>query len=405
MAQPAASLQLILPTDKRNPSFTLYLTEDRRFLHVYYGLERLEVIPAAADHPAHPMLVGRLYNADVKVSALEELFDLDHKTIRAWGLALDSGDPEALQRMLFGPARKLTAPIREFIARRWPQLRAEGYRNHREVLQNEIKAYFGVSLSGESLRLMMNQITGGLAGTATQIPAAPEVSPPADTLPDTLPDPVSSGGEVTPECDLFAPVQAPPRPPDEAAQSCDELPAKENSDSFFHEVVEVLPDPGFRESACFSEAGFGTEETPSEVPEIPDSTGFGGDLHDGGEPPVPDWFESKFDPSPWQPEPGEATLCDHVGVMVFAAALASLPAVVDPPQPILSQWLASIPLGAHNIEQTQLLNWSDLSLLLGSTVSFPAPQREMLGKLATPPNRRCGTALEFPTTRRARHAG
>jgi len=119
-------------------------SEDGRFLHVYYGLERLEVVPAAADHPAHRMLIARLYNADVKVAVLEELFDLDHKTIRAWGLALDSGDPEALQRMLFGAPRKLTPAIREFIAGRWPQLRTQRCRNHREVLQNEIKAYFGV---------------------------------------------------------------------------------------------------------------------------------------------------------------------------------------------------------------------------------------------------------------------
>jgi hypothetical protein len=56
----------------------------------------MEVIPAAADHPARRMLVARLYNAEVKVSALAEFFDLDHKTIRAWGLALDGGQFETL---------------------------------------------------------------------------------------------------------------------------------------------------------------------------------------------------------------------------------------------------------------------------------------------------------------------
>ena len=70
--------------------------------------------------------------------------------------------------------------------------------------------------------------------------------------------------------------------------------------------------------------------------------------------------------------------------MLFARALASLPAAVDPPQPILGQWLAATLLGAHNIEQTKLLNWSDLSLLLGTVVRFSAPQREVLGTLATP---------------------
>ena len=36
-------LQLILPTDKRNPSFSLYLSADEQSIHVYYGLELLEV--------------------------------------------------------------------------------------------------------------------------------------------------------------------------------------------------------------------------------------------------------------------------------------------------------------------------------------------------------------------------
>jgi len=407
MEPPHASLQLILPTDKRNPCFTLYQTEDGRFLHVYYGLERLEVIPAAPDHPAHRMLVARLYNADVKVAVLEELFDLDHKTIRAWGLALDSGDPEALQRMLFGAPRKLTSAIREFIAGRWPVLRAQGCRNHREMLQNEIETFFHVKLSGESLRIMMNQITNDKASAEAQASAAPEVSPPAHTLSD----PASDGGDGTPERDLFAPVGAPPRPPDEAVESGDQLPADEPPEPFsqapdpapsaapepptepasappclpqIHEVVEVVPAPGFRESTCVSRDGPGAGEPPPDEPQIPDSTDVSEPFENGNEPPVPDWFASKFDPWPWQPQPGEATLCDHAGVMIFAAALASLPAVVDPPQPILAQWLASTLLGAHNIEQTKLLNWSDLGLLLGTTVCFPAPQRELLGTLATP---------------------
>ena len=35
--------QLILPTDKRNPCFSLYVSEDERFIHVFYGLELFEV--------------------------------------------------------------------------------------------------------------------------------------------------------------------------------------------------------------------------------------------------------------------------------------------------------------------------------------------------------------------------
>jgi hypothetical protein len=411
MEPPAATLQLILPTDKRNPCFTLYQTEDGQFIHVYYGVERLEVVPAAGNHPAYRMLVARLYNADVKVSALAELFDLDHKTIRAWGLALDSGDPDALQRMLFGPPRKLTAAIREFIAGRWPALLAQRCRNYREVLQTEIKTYFGVSVSGEALRVMMNQLTRDRADAAARAPAAPEVAPPTDTRTE----PSLDSAEGSPESDLFAPAKAPetggePLVPDGFASKSDPWcrqpqalvqapdpvpfgavkpavwPAPEASDPpQTSEVVEVVTDPDSGEWTCFPGVARGAGGEPPARPEIPDSTGFGEPPKPGGEPPVPDWFASKFDPSPWQPQSGEATLCDHAGVMLFAHALASLPAVVDPPQPILSQWLAATLLGAHNIEQTKLLNWSDLSLLLGTVVRFPAPQRELLGTLATPP--------------------
>ena len=51
--------------------------------------------------------------------------------------------------------------------------------------------------------------------------------------------------------------------------------------------------------------------------------------------------------------------------------IKSLPVVVDPPQPIIAQWLASTRLGSRNSEQTKLLNWSDLGMLLGTTVCFP----------------------------------
>lgn len=65
-------LQLILPTDKRNPSFSLYLTADERAIHVYYGLELLEVVPADREHVAYKLLVARLYNAGLRVRTLTE---------------------------------------------------------------------------------------------------------------------------------------------------------------------------------------------------------------------------------------------------------------------------------------------------------------------------------------------
>jgi len=45
--------------------------------------------------------------------------------------------------------------------------------------------------------------------------------------------------------------------------------------------------------------------------------------------------------------------------------------------------LASLLLGAINIEQTKFLNWTDLSQLLGAVVRFAHPQRQELERVAT----------------------
>ncbi len=111
-------LQLILPTDKRNPSFTLYQDDTEQRIHVYYGLELLQVVPADRQHVQYKLLVANLYNAGLKVSSPEDLFDVDRKTMRVWGQALQSGDVQRLARALEGRQRyrKLTPEIRSFIA-------------------------------------------------------------------------------------------------------------------------------------------------------------------------------------------------------------------------------------------------------------------------------------------------
>jgi hypothetical protein len=46
-------LQRILGTDKRNPAFCLYTDPTEQSLHVYYGLELLEVVPNDRASPAY----------------------------------------------------------------------------------------------------------------------------------------------------------------------------------------------------------------------------------------------------------------------------------------------------------------------------------------------------------------
>jgi hypothetical protein len=78
--------------------------------------------------------------------------------------------------------------------------------------------------------------------------------------------------------------------------------------------------------------------------------------------------------------------CDHAGLMIFAPALVAVSQSTLPLEPLFKQWLASLLLGAANIEQTKFLNWQDLARLLGHVVRFPHPQRQELNRIATQSN-------------------
>jgi hypothetical protein len=301
--------QLILGTDKRNPLFTVYYQEedDQEQLHVYYGLELLEIVSADRDAPGFKMLVGRLHNAGASLRVLRQTFQADTKTIRRWGRALRSRKAEELVRVLEGrrASRKLTPEIKAYVRARWPDLVREGLYGIGKRLRGEIKSVFKVELSQETLRPLLAELK--------RKPSA------------------ASGAE-----------QAEPTTADGLPQSNQNAP---------------------EDQAVSSE----TREKPC-------------DCADGVVAPEPER------PTLAQEAAPQTVWCDHVGVLVLAPVLVAVAQVVDPAEPLFKQWLASLLLGALNIEQTKFLNWPDLSRLLGTVVRFPYPQRQGLERVATQAN-------------------
>jgi len=80
---------------------------------------------------------------------------------------------------------------------------------------------------------------------------------------------------------------------------------------------------------------------------------------------------------------GAATGCHHVGVLIFSAVLLRVAASLKEGGSLLKQWLSTILLGAVNIEQTKLLDFDALTLLLGETLASLRPQRVQLTQLAS----------------------
>ena len=297
--------QLILGADRRNPLFTVYLQEEPagEHLHVYYGLELLEVVSADRQAPSFKMLVGRLHNAGVSLRLLQQTFEADPKTIRRWSGALRCRDAQELIRVLEGrhASRKLTPEIQAYVRARWPDLLPNGRYGIGKRLRQEIQRVFGIELSQETLRPLLGELRR----------EADSARPPEDseTIAEGLPQSEGCGPDDQP---LNAPAEELP---------CDCAPAQ-------------------------------TDSTAAAM---------------GEEPAAPD----------------RILWCDHLGVLMFAPALLAVAAVVESAQAHFKQWLASLLLGALNIEQTKFLNGSDLLRLLGAMVRSPHPQRQALEQVAT----------------------
>jgi hypothetical protein len=301
--------QLILGTDKRNPLFAVYVEEedDQERLHVYYGLELLEVVSANRNDPSFKMLVGRLHNAGVSLRVLQQTFESDAKTIQRWGRALRSRDAEELIRVLEGRrgSRKLSPEIKAYVRARWSDMVKEGSYGIGKRLRQEIQRIFRVKLSQETLRPLLGELRREQSAqtTATESSGA--------TTAEGLPQ---SGRNASDDQPLSSEVRE---------KSCDCA------------AADVAPELA---------NSWGLERAPQTL---------------------------------W---------CDHIGMLVFAPVLAAVAQVVDPPQALFKQWLASLFSGALNIEQTKFLNWPDLSRLVGEVVRFPHPQRQELERVATQAN-------------------
>jgi hypothetical protein len=304
--------QLLLGTDKRNPLFTVYHQDEgeRAELHVYYGLELLEVVSAERDEPDFKMLVGRLANAGVSRRVLQHTFEVDPKTMQRWGRALRCRNASELIRVFAGRRanRKLTPEIQAYVRMRWPDLAKDGTYGIGQRLRQEIQRVFNLTLSQETLRPLLAELR------SQPIPAASAGANAGATIAGALP------------------------------QSSDP--------SADHQAVGSPA----REKPCDCIRGDAT------LP--PESAGSALAL---GAPPQTLWS-------------------DHLGLLMFAPVLIAVAQVIQPAEALFKQWLASVLLGALNIEQTKFLNWADLSRLLGTLVRFPHPQRQELERVATPAN-------------------
>ena len=172
-------LQEIIGVDKKNPHITLCHDPKRPGeLLVFWGAQLLEVITEDRANPGFKLLLARLYNAGLNVSALTAAFGVARTTLKRWGEALKSGDPERLTRILAGRyhPRKLTPEILSFAKFQFDWIYPKDRYTYSQRIRADILEVFNVTISAESLRPYFNKWKHALNPA---IDAEPDTTAPA----------------------------------------------------------------------------------------------------------------------------------------------------------------------------------------------------------------------------------
>ncbi len=151
------NLQPLLVSRKETATdLSLMLSSDGKDIFAFLDTALLERISCSRERLEYKILVGRMVNAGHSLTDLKNSFGHDARTMKRWGAALQSDDPEFITRVFSGRggAGKITPALKKYVFGRYLELREKYDLRYREKIQSEVDRYFGVTLSGETLRKM-----------------------------------------------------------------------------------------------------------------------------------------------------------------------------------------------------------------------------------------------------------
>jgi transposase len=323
-------LQRLIGVDKKNPYFSICRdASNPGKIYVYFGAALMEVIAEDTSNPEFKLLIARLYNAGVKAKSITEKFGIARTTMKRWADALKSGDTDRLMAALSGQGapRKLTAEILSFIKVRFLQIYQDNHYNYSMIIRKEIKEIFGKEISSESLRPIFKELRSN-AAVSDQI----------------------EGGEMSH-------VEANPAA-EKGANKCDSTDLIAPIDMSIH----AASDKAAKLSNAASEQGCGSEQMIGDKGPIPTDN-----------PKQSLVFYSEY-----------VAFCYHVGVLIFSNEINGFDEHMN--NDLSKQFLLTVLLGAKNIEQTKLLDFNAVKVMLGMATSNRYLQRTSLSKMSTEGN-------------------
>jgi len=339
------TLQPLLVPVKGAPDFILSINPQYPDeLFVFLGMALLERVPRLRNHVAFKMLLARLYNAKVQVQSLVECFGIAHTTLRRWGLALLSGDMDAIRRAFSGQGaeRKVTPEIEGYVRDRFHEL-YEYCRNYNQMIREEVKKYFKTEISAERLRWIFSEEREKLR-KAQEVVTQETV----ETEPEKSHWNLKCDG-INPESEIGY-----------RANSCEiEVNTPNLEKSILSQTNNCIQ---HNELLMHDSCRLGENDSMNLTPNY--SLWKGEMIYSG------------------QSVPEKPKLIHHAGIVLFTPWLDQVTGHLNKHRDIIRQWFAQVLLGAVNHEQSKTIAFSSLEFLVGPSVRALNHQRYLLGQLA-----------------------
>ena len=139
---------ILSPCESFKTDLSVFLNPDLNILSIYLGTALLEQIRASSQSFNFKMLLGRLRNAGVTLSALQKSFGHDNRTIKKWANAILLDNVDDLEDMLKGRdhKRKVTPDMHRYIVQQY-RILSKSIKNYRQVIIEKVHEVFETTLS------------------------------------------------------------------------------------------------------------------------------------------------------------------------------------------------------------------------------------------------------------------
>jgi len=139
--------QVLSCCESIDSDLSIFLDSAQNTYSVYLGVSLLEKVGADPNELNCKMLIGRLYNAGAKVTHLQKTFNHDPRTIKKWGEALLSNDPDVVFNAFAGRTghTKAVPYLIRYVIQQYGN-RASLGKNYRQKIIDRAKEVFGISI-------------------------------------------------------------------------------------------------------------------------------------------------------------------------------------------------------------------------------------------------------------------